>query len=181
MRSMEQLRDVMFYLETAENQPPARWDPAGNPGGTDQHCHGQPPAPHLQQGSCLRKGRSKRGKWSSEVHFPGLFSWHSRLLGLSANYECGPWISISQDQATVVRIFHLLVCGVTTVEGWRPGELRKQAVFSKVAAFLNHDSSLTSDILMTILPSYLIDAPTLLCIFPVFVWVGIWLSVLGSV
>lgn len=40
-------------------------------------------------------------------------------------------------------------------------------MFSKVAAFLNHDSSLTSDILMTILPSYLIDASTLLCIFSV--------------
>lgn len=43
-----------------------------------------------------------------------------------------------------------------------------RAVFSKVAAFLNRDSSRTSDILMTILPSYLIDAPTLLCIFPLY-------------
>lgn len=38
----------------------------------------------------------------------------------------------------------------------------------KGGCFFQPNSSLTSDILMTILPSYLIDAPNLLCIFPLY-------------
>lgn len=48
--------------------------------------------------------------------------------------------------------------------------------------FFQPNSSLTSDILMTILPSYLIDAPNLLYIFLLYLlsWC-FWHSVLGSV
>lgn len=46
-------------------------------------------------------------------------------------------------------------------------ELMETDSICKVAAFLNSISSLTSHIAMTILPSFLIVAPTLLCIFSV--------------
>lgn len=67
---------------------------------------------------------------------------------------CG-WalISASEDLATVVRLFHLLVCGVWNVEG----------ADGRADGKLN--SSLTSDVLMTTLPSCLVDVPTLLFIF----------------
>lgn len=49
-----------------------------------------------------------------------------------------------------------------------PRRVMGRGSVSEVAAFFHRSSSLTSDILMTILPSYLIDAPTLLCIFPLY-------------
>ncbi|XP_031298590.1 BRCA1-associated protein isoform X2 [Camelus dromedarius] len=66
--------------DAAEDQPPARRDAAGNPGGTDQHCHGlglQPPVFGHRWEAVLQEGPQQEGQVTfreadvPETVFPG--------------------------------------------------------------------------------------------------------------